>query len=95
MTPRREKPNISIVYKPGSNRADRGLAHSTVVVVGAGFTGIEVATEMPAKLDRAQLSGQRRIVLVDPNANVGIAERHEFHEVVAADAAPLNARMIA
>ena len=45
---------------------------STVVVVGAGFTGIEVATEMPAKLDRAQLSGQRRIVLVDPNANVGM-----------------------
>jgi NADH:ubiquinone reductase (H+-translocating) len=45
---------------------------STVVVVGAGFTGIEVATEMPAKLDQAQLSGQRRIVLVDPNANVGM-----------------------
>ncbi len=45
---------------------------STVVVVGAGFTGIEVATEMPAKLDRAHLSGQRRIVLVDPNANVGM-----------------------
>jgi NADH:ubiquinone reductase (H+-translocating) len=44
---------------------------STVVVVGAGFTGIEVATEMAAKLDRAQLSGQRRIVLVDPNADVG------------------------
>ena len=46
--------------------------HSTVVVVGAGFTGIEVATEMPAKLDQAQLSGQRRTVLVDPNANVGM-----------------------
>jgi NADH:ubiquinone reductase (H+-translocating) len=45
---------------------------STVVVAGAGFTGIEVATEMPAKLDRAHLSGQRRIVLVDPNANVGM-----------------------
>jgi NADH dehydrogenase len=45
---------------------------STVVVVGAGFTGIEVATEMPAKLDRAQLSGQRRVVLADPNANVGM-----------------------
>ena len=45
---------------------------STVVVVGAGFTGIEVATEMPAKLDRAHLSGQRRIVLVDPNTNVGV-----------------------
>jgi NADH dehydrogenase len=45
---------------------------STVVVVGAGFTGIEVATEMPAKLDRAHLSGQRRVVLVDPNTDVGM-----------------------
>jgi NADH:ubiquinone reductase (H+-translocating) len=45
---------------------------STVVVVGAGFTGIEVATEMPAKLDRAHLSNQHRIVLVDPNAEVGM-----------------------
>jgi NADH dehydrogenase len=44
---------------------------STVVVVGAGFTGIEVATEMSAKLDRAHLSNQHRIVLVDPNAEVG------------------------
>jgi NADH dehydrogenase len=45
---------------------------STVVVVGAGFTGIEVATEMPAKLDRANLSSQHRIVLVDPNVDVGM-----------------------
>jgi NADH:ubiquinone reductase (H+-translocating) len=34
--------------------------NSTIVVVGAGFTGIEVATEMPGKLNRANLSGQRR-----------------------------------
>ena len=46
-------------------------ARSTVVIVGAGFTGIEVATEMPAKLDRAGVTGRRRIVLVDPNAVVG------------------------
>jgi len=46
-------------------------ARSTVVIVGAGFTGIEVATEMPAKLDRAGVTGHRRIVLVDPSAVVG------------------------
>jgi NADH dehydrogenase len=44
---------------------------STVVVVGAGFTGIEVAAEMPAKLDRAGVTGARRVILVDPGAVVG------------------------
>jgi NADH dehydrogenase len=44
---------------------------STVVVVGAGFTGIEVATEMPRKLDRARVAGDRRVILVDPNPVVG------------------------
>src|SRR5882757_2647541 len=46
-------------------------ARATVAVVGAGFTGIEVATEMPAKLARAGLTGDRRIILVDPNPVVG------------------------
>jgi NADH dehydrogenase len=46
-------------------------ARSTVVVVGAGFTGIEVATEMPAKLDKAGFRGERRIILLDPNPVVG------------------------
>jgi NADH dehydrogenase len=45
---------------------------STVVVVGAGFTGIEVAAEMPGKLDRARLTGDPRIILVDPNPVVGV-----------------------
>src|SRR5262249_41391359 len=44
---------------------------STVVVVGAGFTGIEVAAEMPARLDKAGVTGKRRIILVDPNTPVG------------------------
>jgi NADH dehydrogenase len=39
--------------------------------VGAGFTGIEVATEMPARLNKAGLSGDRRVILVDPNPVVG------------------------
>ena len=55
---------------------------STVVVVGAGFTGIEVATEMPAKLDRVHLSGQRRIVLVDPNANVGMTIGEHSRQII-------------
>ncbi|TGN88760.1 NAD(P)/FAD-dependent oxidoreductase [Bradyrhizobium yuanmingense] len=45
--------------------------HSTVVVVGAGFTGIEVAAEMPDQLARAGITGSRRIILVDPNPSVG------------------------
>jgi NADH dehydrogenase len=44
---------------------------STVVVVGAGFTGIEVAAEMPNRLARAGITGSRRIILVDPNPAVG------------------------
>ncbi|PSO13785.1 NAD(P)/FAD-dependent oxidoreductase [Bradyrhizobium sp. MOS003] len=44
---------------------------STVVVVGAGFTGIEVAAEMPDRLARAGITGNRRIILVDPNPTVG------------------------
>jgi NADH dehydrogenase len=44
---------------------------ATAVVVGAGFTGIEVAAEMPDKFVRAGVTGARRIVLVDPNPVVG------------------------
>ena len=46
-------------------------ARATVVVVGAGFTGIEVAAEMPAKLASAGITGKPRIVIVDPNALLG------------------------
>ncbi len=44
---------------------------STVVVIGAGFTGIEVATEMPEKLRRVLANGAGRVILVDPNPVVG------------------------
>jgi NADH:ubiquinone reductase (H+-translocating) len=43
---------------------------ATVVVVGAGFTGIEVAAEMPAKLTKAGIADPR-VILVDPNPVVG------------------------
>lgn len=44
---------------------------STIVVVGAGFTGIEVAAELPDRLVRAGITGRRRIILIDPNSDVG------------------------
>jgi NADH dehydrogenase len=48
-------------------------ARATVVVVGAGFTGIEVAAEMPTRLEKAGVAGKRRIILVDPHAPIGSA----------------------
>jgi NADH dehydrogenase len=47
-----------------------GPGRSTVVVVGGGFTGIEVATEMPSKLGHLT-AGKLRVVLVDSNVKVG------------------------
>jgi NADH dehydrogenase len=44
---------------------------STVVVVGAGLTGIEVATEMPGKLAGALPADRHRVILVDSNPLVG------------------------
>ncbi|GLR94207.1 MULTISPECIES: NAD(P)/FAD-dependent oxidoreductase [Bradyrhizobium] len=52
-------------------RSAASPGRSTVVVVGAGFTGIEVAAEMPDRLARAGITGSRHIVLVDPNPAVG------------------------
>ncbi|MGE8360396.1 NAD(P)/FAD-dependent oxidoreductase [Pseudomonas sp.] len=59
-------------------------ARNTVVVVGGGFTGIETATEMPARL-RAILgdSAAIRVIIVDPGKRVGIALGSQIAEVVA------------
>ncbi|WGD50811.1 NAD(P)/FAD-dependent oxidoreductase [Bradyrhizobium sp. CB1650] len=51
-------------------RSASSPGHATVVVVGAGFTGIEVAAEMPERLTRAGITGSR-VILVDPNPAVG------------------------
>jgi NADH:ubiquinone reductase (H+-translocating) len=56
---------------------------ATVVVVGAGFTGIEVAAEMPAKLKKAGVGGKHRIVLVDPGPAAGTAMGAHGQPVVA------------
>ena len=59
-------------------------ARNTVVVVGGGFTGIETATEMPARL-RAILGDKRdiRVIVVDTAKQVGGAMGQEIAKVVA------------
>ncbi|MDH6262166.1 NAD(P)/FAD-dependent oxidoreductase [Bradyrhizobium sp. BR13661] len=52
-------------------RSTPSPGRSTIAVVGAGFTGIEVAAEMPDRLVRAGINGSRRIILVDPNPAIG------------------------
>jgi NADH:ubiquinone reductase (H+-translocating) len=51
-------------------RQARSPQRATIVVVGAGFTGIEVAAEMPAKCAKVGVTDPR-IILVDPNPVVG------------------------
>ncbi|WP_061028137.1 FAD-dependent oxidoreductase [Bradyrhizobium sp. CCH5-F6] len=63
---------------------------STVVVIGAGFTGIEVAAEMPARLARAGITGSRRIVLVDSNPVVGATIGAHARPVIATALASLE-----
>ncbi|MBW7971372.1 NAD(P)/FAD-dependent oxidoreductase [Bradyrhizobium sp. BR 10289] len=66
---------------------------STVVVVGAGFTGIEVAAEMPRKLARAGITGSRRIILVDPNAAVGASIGAQARPAIETALASLDVEM--
>ena len=54
---------------------------STVVVVGAGFTGIEVASEMPNRLAGAGIANPR-VILIDPNPVVGAAMGESGRPVV-------------
>ncbi|MGF6396192.1 NAD(P)/FAD-dependent oxidoreductase [Pseudomonas plecoglossicida] len=49
-------------------------ARNTVVVSGGGFTGIETATEMPARLRAALGEGEKiRVVLIDRGERIGAA----------------------
>jgi NADH dehydrogenase len=63
---------------------------STVVIVGAGFTGIEAATEMPSKLGRALPAGQHRVILVDHNPVVGATIGAHAHPVISEALASLG-----
>ncbi|MBB4381913.1 NADH dehydrogenase [Bradyrhizobium sp. Rc3b] len=66
---------------------------STVVVVGAGFTGIEVAAEMPDRLARAGITGSRRIILVDPNSAAGATIGTPARPVIETALAALDVEM--
>jgi NADH dehydrogenase len=46
-------------------------ARDTVVVVGAGLTGIELATELPKKLAQLYGAGHGHVILADSNAHIG------------------------
>lgn len=48
-------------------------ARNTVVVCGGGFTGIETATEMPARLRAILGDADVRVLLVDRGASIGAA----------------------
>jgi NADH dehydrogenase len=64
----------------GKSRASPG--RSTVVVVGGGFTGIEVAAEMPARLARVGITDPR-IILVDPSPLLGATMGDDARPVIA------------
>jgi NADH:ubiquinone reductase (H+-translocating) len=57
-------------------------ARATVVIAGAGFTGIEAATEMPARL-RALGIDAPRVILVDGAAEVGATIGENARPVIA------------
>lgn len=48
-------------------------ARNTVVVCGGGFTGIETATEMPARLRAILADADVQVLLVDRGASIGAA----------------------
>ncbi|UWU70495.1 NAD(P)/FAD-dependent oxidoreductase [Bradyrhizobium sp. NC92] len=74
-------------------RSAPSVGRSTVVVVGAGFTGIEVAAEMPARLAHAGITGSRRIILVDSNPSVGASIGAHARPVIETALASLDVEM--
>ncbi|SEC03834.1 NAD(P)/FAD-dependent oxidoreductase [Pseudomonas anguilliseptica] len=73
------------VHLQGLAQQPESAARNTVVVVGGGFTGIETASEMPARL-RAILGDKTdvRVIVVDRAKQVGAAMGEAIAEVVAA-----------
>ncbi|WP_339486566.1 NAD(P)/FAD-dependent oxidoreductase [Pseudomonas sp. EL_65y_Pfl2_R95] len=66
-------------------------ARNTVVVAGGGFTGIETATEMPARL-RAALGNdvQTRVIIVDRGQRIGAALGDNISPIIAQATAELG-----
>lgn len=66
-------------------------ARNTVVVAGGGFTGIETATEMPARLREVLgADAQVRVIVVDRGAEIGSALGATSQSVVAEACAELG-----
>lgn len=60
-------------HLPGLAALPASPARNTVVVCGGGFTGIETATEMPARLRAVLGDAAVRVLVVDRGAQVGAA----------------------
>ena len=60
------------------------LARNTVVVVGAGLTGIEVACEMPHRVASAlgETTPSPKVILLDSNASVGSDMGHHARPII-------------
>jgi NADH dehydrogenase len=70
-------------------KSDASPGRSTVVVVGAGFTGIEVAAEMPRQLARAGIADPR-IILIDPSPILGATMGNDARPVITEALTKLN-----
>ena len=80
----------------GQVARQRGPAEEiTVIVGGGGFTGIEVAAEMPRHLAAAGAAGKTRVILTDPNKAVGSTIGDHARPVImeALDAAGVELRL--
>lgn len=75
----------SLAQKPAS------AARNTVVVAGGGFTGIETATEMPARLRAVLGEGAAvNVIIVDRGQAIGASMGPEIAEHIAAASAELG-----
>jgi NADH dehydrogenase len=68
----------------GLAKEPRSVARDTVLVVGAGLTGVEVATEMPARLQSA------RVILADHSPRIGSDMGESARPVIAEALAALG-----
>jgi NADH dehydrogenase len=66
---------VDLPHRPASP------GHDTVLVVGAGLTGIEAACEMPEKLKRAGMRGGR-VIIADHRSRVGSDMGEEARPVI-------------
>lgn len=75
----------ALAEKPSS------AARNTVIVCGGGFTGIEMATELPARL-QAQFGSHEsvRVIVVERNSQIGSSYSQELQDVIKQASDDLN-----